>query len=73
MFRTQADAVREARTALWGDVHHSKRACLYPEPGTYSIVVSADVNGNLVAIHFDNYGLLDIHGVKVIGKLTTRR
>lgn len=59
MYRTQRDAERDARIALWGDVHIAHRPCLYPERGTYSIVVAADVNGRTVAFFFDKYGRRD--------------
>jgi len=55
-YRTQRDAERDIRIALWGDLPLAQRSCLLPEPGTYSIVATADVNGHLVAFLFDNYG-----------------
>lgn len=65
-FRSQADAVREARLAIWGDVTFAKRECILPEPGVYGIHVTANVNGHLVDINFDNYGRVGngTHGVK---------
>lgn len=78
VFRSQNDAVRAAREAIWGDVPYAQRECVtprtHPEFGEYIqgvpyMVVSANVNGRLVAIHFDAYGRLDSTGVKVVGKV----
>lgn len=62
-YRSQAEAAKDIRIGLWGDVPFAQRPCLLPEhfvrgeqPPTYSIVVSANVNGRLVAFGFDNYG-----------------
>lgn len=65
-FRTQSEAVRDARIAIWGDVTLAKREHVGPrthpdlahfdERGVPMIVVSANVNGNLVLIRFDGYG-----------------
>lgn len=76
MFRTQTEAVREARTAIWGDVSFAKRefvsprnrpdVALFDERGLPQLVVSANVNGRLVVIHFDSYGRLTHEGVVVL-------
>jgi hypothetical protein len=55
-YTTQAEAEREIRIALWGDVSFARRPTLFPEPGTLGIVVAADVNGRTVAFTFDNWG-----------------
>lgn len=77
-FRTQADAVREARLAIWGDVSFAKREYVSPKTrpdvavfvnGWPEIAVSAEVNGRLVVISFDSYGRANygVHGVTVVG------
>lgn len=73
-FRTQTEAVRAAREAIWGDVPFARRAfvdpknrpdvAFYDERGLPVIAVSANVNGHLVVIHFEHYGRLV--GVQVL-------
>lgn len=55
-FRSQADAQRAAREAIWGTVPLSQREFMPLDPGTLAINVVADVNGRLVLLRFDNYG-----------------
>lgn len=60
-FRTQADAVREARTAIWGDVPFSRRECYRPTEWVSrfqaaDLVFAADVNGRLFVFELDCYG-----------------
>lgn len=76
MYRTQADAVRDARIAIWGDVPFAKREFVTPRThpdvaffdhrGFPVIAVSANVNGRLVVIHFEHYGRLAHEGVVVL-------
>ena len=65
-YSTRAEAVRDARVHIWGDVPFARRAFIgrgfdpdgwvvYTHGIPY-IVVAADVNGHLVAITFDHYG-----------------
>lgn len=68
-FRTQQDAVRAAREFIWGDVPFAKRECKYPDPGTFGIIVSANVNGRLIVIDFDNYGRVRPGTIKVLDKV----
>jgi hypothetical protein len=65
-FTTRADAVRAAREALWGMVPFNQRECLLPERGLYSINVTAQVNGHLINIPFDNYGRVCGGGIKAV-------
>lgn len=58
VYTSRREAQREIVAALWGEVPFAKRPCLLPEPGTYSIVATANVNGRDVAFLFDNYGRL---------------
>lgn len=62
-YRTQRDAVKDARIALWGDLPLSKRPFLRLEvqqldggPFLLGTFVTAHVNGRDVVIEFDNYG-----------------
>lgn len=77
-FSSQADAVKAAREAIWGDVSFAKREYVDPKRrpevavyvnGLPEIVVAADVNGKIVAITFDSYGRTNYgaYRVKVIG------
>lgn len=59
VYISRHEAQRDIIAALWGEVTFAKRPCLLPEPGTYSIVVTANVNGKDVAFLFDNYGRLN--------------
>jgi hypothetical protein len=74
-YRTRAEAVRDARVFIWGDVSLSKRAfvdprnspdvAFYDHRGLPVIAVSADVNGHLVVFYFDHYGRSE-GGVEVV-------
>lgn len=81
MYRTQADAIRDARQFIWGDVTFAKREWVTPKTrpdvsffnGRVPVIaVSANVNGRLVVIHFDSYGRLDHEGVVVLDKIQVR-
>jgi hypothetical protein len=74
-YRTQTDAERDARTAIWGDVPFAKRAYVgyrhdgkgdplgvvtYLPPHGYPVIaVTATVNGRAVVFYFDGYGRRD--------------
>ena len=60
-YRSQRDAMVEARIGIWGDVPFSQREQIVPAP-----TVTALVNGHLVAIHFDNFGRLSPFGIHKI-------
>lgn len=72
-FPTRLAAVRAARVHIWGDVPFSRRQFHGPL-GTYSvdvngiphIVIAAQVNSDLVAIHFDQFGRFTADGVQVL-------
>lgn len=65
-FTSQAEAVREARSVVWGDVPFAKREWHGPR-GEFSatdangfpeIAFTAQVNNDLVVIRFDQFGRL---------------
>lgn len=59
-YATQADARRDARIALWGDVGISKRECLPMQGnGVWTHAVTATVNGRTVVFFFDCFGRAD--------------
>jgi hypothetical protein len=62
-FRSQAEAIRDARVFIWGDVPFAQRKFVGKDSEFMAyvgmlpnIVVSADVNGHLFVIRFDHYG-----------------
>lgn len=61
IYRSQREAIVDARIGIWGEVPFARRECVVPAP-----VVTARVNLRDVAIHFDNYGRLDAFGVVVL-------
>lgn len=58
VYRSQREAMVDARIGIWGDLPLSRRECIVPSP-----TVTANVNHHLVAIHFDNYGRLTVSGI----------
>lgn len=71
-FSSQAEAVKAAREFFWGDVPFARRECLYPDHGVkyVGITVSANVNGRLIVIEFDNYGRVQPGTIKVLDKVS---
>ena len=63
-YRSQAEAVKDARIGIWGDVPLAKREMIYPDP-----TVTAQVNGRLIVIDFDNYGRLSGYKVRNLDEL----
>lgn len=68
-YRTRKDAVRDAREALWGSPLVRQCGFLPLDtgslgegyvPGTY---VTANVNGRLVLIGFDNFGRAEVEQI----------
>ena len=55
-YRTRRDVATDVVAFLWDGKPFSQRQMVLPEPGTYSVAVTADVNGHLVSFEFDNYG-----------------
>lgn len=65
VYRSQREAITDARIGIWGDVPFAQREFVRPCP-----VVTARVNNRDVAIHFDHYGRLDCNGVVVLEAVT---
>jgi hypothetical protein len=63
-YRSQAEAVKDARIGIWGDVPFAQRKMVYPDP-----TITAQVNNHLIVIDFDNYGRLSGYKVRKLDDL----
>jgi hypothetical protein len=63
-YRTQAEAVKEARIGIWGDVPFAQRKMVHP-----ILPITAQVNNHLIVIDFDNYGRLSGYKVRKLDDL----
>lgn len=57
-YRTQTEAIKAERQAVWGETPFRDRECVVPAPAPHVLIGRREF-----VIHFDNYGRLTALGV----------